>query len=319
MADNSTAEPVVHIIAPSVRFWTYLVANVLSLICSIFVLYYLLVDRALRRALHNHIIIVLLILGFIYELTNIVWILHYSRTGMPMFTSPAFYIFWVFEDYAFYCIQIGLFAWATVERHILIFHDRWLSTSRRRLFVHYVPIGVIIVYDLVYYSIIHFAPFCENSFDSFLAGGIFIPCLFNQTFLGSWDLIVHQLVPTLVIVLSSAGLIGRVIQQKRRLNQPVNWRKHRKMTIQLLSIASIYVIFNCPWAFLIFGFQYGLPESVVGVPLVYAAYLYYYVIFLFPFACFGSLPELRSKLWQKIFPHGARSQVAPTVMMTTDR
>lgn len=286
--------------SPVIRFWTYLVFNILSILCTLFVLYHFLSDRILRRALHNHILIVLLIIGLFYELTNIPWILHHNRTGVPMIASPIFYIIWVCVDYAIYSLQIALFAWATIERHILIFHDSWVSTRQKRLWFHYGPMIGIILYYLIYYSILHFVPFCSNSFDDFLAGGIFIPCVFDRTFLGSWDLIVHQVVPTLIIVIFSAALILRVIWQKKRLNQPVTWRRHRKMTIQLISISSIYVLFNFPWTFLIFGFQYGLPEEVVVVPLVYAAYLYYYVIFLFPFACCGSLTELRQKVLQQI-------------------
>ena len=284
---------------PMIRFWTYLFFNISSMLCTILVLYHLLFDRNLRRALHNHILIVLLIIGLIYECTDIPWILHYNRTGIPMIASPIFYIIWVFIDYSIYSLQIALFAWATIERHILIFHDGWVSTRRRRLLFHYGPIIGIIIYYLIYYSIIHFASFCTNSFDDFLAGGIFIPCLFDRTFLGTWDLIVHQVVPTLIIVIFSLGLIVRVIGQKRRLHQPITWRRHRKMTIQLMCISSVYVLFNFPWTFLIFGFQYGLPDDVVSVPLIYAAYLYYYVIFLFPFACCGSLTELREKILGK--------------------
>lgn len=287
-------------IPPIFRFWSYLFFEILSLIFTLFVLYYLLIDRILRQALHNHVIIVLLFLGLIYEFTDIPWILYYNHTGVPMFQTPVFYIFWVFLDYAFYSLQIALFAWATIERHILIFHDKWLATRKKRLFVHYVPVIAIIIYYLIYYSIVHFAPFCENSFDDFLAGGIFIPCLFSRTILGSWDLIVHQVIPTFIISISSVLLILRVVWQKKRLNQPVTWRRHRKMTIQLISLSCLYIIFNFPWTFLIFAFQYGLPADVVSIPLIYAAYLYYYVIFLFPIACFGSFTELQMKLKKKL-------------------
>jgi hypothetical protein len=297
-------------LSPAFRFWSYLIFDILSIFSSIFVLYYVLSDRTLRRALHNHIIIVLLFIGLIYELTNIPWILHYNRTGMALIQSPTFYIIWVFADYTFYSLQIALFAWATIERHILIFHDAWVSTSRQRCLLHYAPIVSLIVYYLVYYSIVHFVPFCQNSFDDFLAGGIFIPCVFDKTFLGSWDLIVHQVIPTLIIVVFSVGLIIRVIWQKRRLNQPVTWRRHRKMTVQLLMISVLYLVFNFPWTFLIFAVQYGLPERVVSVPLVYASYLYYYIFFLFPLVCCVSLPEIRRTIYRTPFQ---RSRQRPMI------
>lgn len=298
---NDTSAPSDYGLSTSVRFWSYLVFDILSIICSLFALFYLLADRKLRRALHNHIIIVLLFIGLIYEVTNISWILYFNYTGVPMFSTITFYLIWVFVDYAFYSAQIALFAWATIERHILIFHNQWISTKMKRLLLHYTPIGAIPTYCFIYYCVVYFAPVCQNSFDSFIGGGIYIPCTFDRTFLGSWDLIVHQVVPTLIIVFFSVGLIVRVILQKRRLNQAVSWRKHRKMMIQLISISCVYVVFNFPWTFLVFAFQYGLPGEVAHVPLLYAGYLYYYVIFVFPFACCGSLPELRQQVINTIF------------------
>ncbi|CAF4069606.1 unnamed protein product [Rotaria sp. Silwood1] len=259
-------------ISPLVRFWSYLFLDIISILCTLFVLYYLLFDRTHRQALHNHIIIVLLFIGLIYELTDIPWILYYNYWDIPMFSTITFYLIWVFVDYAFYSAQIALFAWATVERHILIFHDKWISTRKKRFFIHYVPIAAIPIYCFIYYCFIYFRSFCENSFDSFIAGGIYIPCLFSRTILGSWDLIVHQVIPTLTIVIFSFLLILRVILQKKRLNQPIKWRRHRKMTIQLLSISCIYLLFNFPWTFLVFAFQYGLPADVAYIPLLYAGY-----------------------------------------------
>ena len=60
------------------------------------------------------------------------------------------------------------------------------------------------------------------------------------------------------------------------------------MTIQLLSISSVYVVFNVPCTVLVFAFQYGLSAEIAHVPLLYTGYLYYYVIFVFPFVCCGS-------------------------------
>jgi hypothetical protein len=55
----------------SIRFWLYLIPDILSPLCSIFVLFHPLFDQTLRQALHNHIIIILLCIGLIYELTSV--------------------------------------------------------------------------------------------------------------------------------------------------------------------------------------------------------------------------------------------------------
>ena len=302
-----------------VRFWAFLFADIVSLIAGLFDLYYLLSDTALRRGLHNHVIIVLLCIGIFYETTNIPWILYNDRNCRPMVRSEIFYFFWTYINYSFYSLQVELFAWATIERHILIFHDHWINTERRRFFIHYLPIIVIIIYYLIYFAFVHFFPFCKSTFDPFLAGGIHIPCVFHRTTLGMWDLMFHQVVPTLVIVTFSIALIIRSVLQRNRLGRSVEWKRYRKMTIQLLSISTIYIAFNGPWVLVIFSFQYGLPESVAIVALVYTGFLYYYVIFVFPFVCCLSLPELRKRAKQKLLcrkkkPLGTTSRLTKSTL-----
>jgi hypothetical protein len=277
------------------RFWAYLFSDIFSLLCSFFTLHFLLTDRTLRQALNNHIRIVLLIIGLIYELTNIPWTLYSDYNHRPLIRSNLFYSFWTYIAQALYALQIELFAWATIERHILIFHDQWVSTSKKRFFVHYFPIGVISIYYIIYYGLVYFGAICVNSFDAFLTIGFNIPCAFDHTILGVWDLMFHQIVPLLIIVSFSIALIVRKILQKNRLRQGVNWRKHRKMIVQLLSISTIYVIFNSPWVLVAFAFQHGLPQNIVLAAFSYTSFLNPYVIFLFPFICCLALPELRKK------------------------
>ncbi|CAF1656359.1 unnamed protein product, partial [Rotaria magnacalcarata] len=281
--------------AQVVRFWTYLFSDVFSLMCTFFDLYYLLTDQTLRHALNNHVIVVLLIVGLIDELTNIPWILYNDHNRAPVIKPYIFYSFWTFINLGFSSLQVALFTWTTIKRHILIFHNHWVATKTKRLFLHYFPIGSIIIYYLIYYSIVLFYPFCESSFEVFLAGGFYIPCVFDHTILGVWDLIVHQTLPNVIIVFSSIALLIRVILQKNHLRQGVHWRKHKKMIIQLLSISAVYIIFNVPWVLVIFAYQYGLSEAVAKGALIYTGFISYFVIFLFPFVCCLSLPELQGR------------------------
>ena len=269
------------------RFWTYLILDILSIACSFFVLYYLLFDRTLRRALNNHVIIVLLFVGLISELTSVPWILYRYHFGVPLIQRPIFYLFSFFFDYAFYTIQVMLFAWATIERHILIFKSQWMSTKIKRFFFHYLPIILILIYCLIYYSIITFGSFCKNSFVSFLAGGYIIPCIYGNVMLAAWELFIHQVTSTLVIVIFSITLMVRVVRQKRKLNQPIQWRKYRMMAIQLLSISALYLIFNSPWILILLATLYGISAKVARIYTFYGIYIRTYVMFLLPFVCCG--------------------------------
>ncbi|CAF0883805.1 unnamed protein product [Adineta ricciae] len=293
------------------RFSCFLVFNITSLTSTLFILAFLLLDRTSRQALYNHIIIVLLILGFIYELTNILFHLYNDYNGVPLSTSPAFYIFWVFLDYSLYSLQIALFAWASIERHILIFHDQWLSTAKKRLFIHYLPPTIIIVYYLIYYCMVYFATPCDYSFDGFLHGGIYIPCPFDRTFLASWDLLVHQVFPTLVIVVFCVALLVRVIRQKARMHRANRWRESRRMTVQLLSISLIYVLFNLPWVTVIFAYQCGWPASLAIDAILFSKFLCYNVIFCFPYVTCLAMKQFRVKVMELTCYRGRGRQVVP--------
>ena len=292
-----------------VRFWSFLVANIISLSCTLFTLYFLLADRTLRRALHNHVIIVLLILGLIYEVTVIPWFLHNDQFDTPWSASRNFYLIWAFLDYGLFSLQLGLFAWATMERHILIFHDRWVSTPKRRFLIHHLPVVGIITYYMVFYCVVYFVIPCNNSFDGFLTGGIYTPCAFESKSIALWDLLLHQVIATLIIIFFSLGLLARVVYQKIRVRQPVQWRKHRKMTIQLCAISLIYFFFNSPWVIVILAFVFGLSLDVVSVGIIYGKYVLYYIIFSFPLVSLLSLSELRAKFLEKILFQRPRRRV----------
>jgi hypothetical protein len=60
---------------------------------------------------------------------------------------------------------------------------------------------------------VYFAKSCETSFNGFLTERMYGPCKFNKANLEVWDLIAHQIVPTLIIVISCIALVLRVIKQ----------------------------------------------------------------------------------------------------------
>jgi hypothetical protein len=122
------------------------------------------------------------------------------------------------------------------------------------------------------------------------------------------------MVPTFVIILSSAILFGRILYQKKRVRQPIHWRKHQKMAIQLLSISVLYLILYIPEMMLEFVYLCGVSEKTGADFVVYADFFSYYVYLLFPFVCAGSLPHLKVKL-KNLFPCWRRQRraIAPEV------
>ena len=308
---NETDLATVEIAIPRlVQFWLYAVSDGLSLACSFFILYCLLFDRALRSALHNHAIMIVLFVDIIYELTDIPWILYYYRYGVPWLSSPLFARFWAFADYGLYGTQIVLFAWATIERHILIFHDRWILTKRRCFYIHYLPLIVLPTYTVLFYIVGSFFVRCADTINYSLASGAPVPCLYAKPAAAKYDLIVNQIAPVLIIVVFSLALLVRVLWQRYHMRQPIQWRKHRKIIVQLLLISVVYLAFASPWSLVLLAYEFGLSRSVGVDYLRYAAFFSYYTVFLFPFMCCLSLSELRVKLKQKLLWYQRPPRVA---------
>ena len=165
-----------------------------SIICSIFALYYLLFDRNLRNGLNNHVIILILIIGLICQLTDYPWLLYYYKHNGIWKRSLIFCEIWGYIDWGLYITQTILFAWTTIERHILIFHDKWLLTKRKRLFIHYIPPILIIFYCLIMYLIVYFFPSCENVVDYFYVTCI-DACLFDSGIYSIYDTIIDEVLP----------------------------------------------------------------------------------------------------------------------------
>lgn len=296
------------------RFWFLIILNALSIVCSLFVLYHLVFDRNLRKAMNNHIIIILLFIGIFLELTDIPYVIHFYRFDDTWQFTVQFSQFWTFIDYGFYSIQMLLFAWATIERHILIFHDQWLSTKKKRFFLHYLPIIIIIVYCLIYYLIIIVFLACDYMNYQSLVNGVPFPCVYEYSVVYTWDLIFNQIVSAMITAIFSVALLIRVLYQKARLFRQIQWRKQRKMTIQLLSVTILYQVFNFPWAFLQFCYVVKIPIDTDGVVFSTVYFLPYYLIELFPFVCCGMLPDLNKKIRKLFFIQRQTRVVQPATM-----
>ncbi|CAF1238855.1 unnamed protein product [Adineta ricciae] len=218
----------------SVRFWLFLITDILAILCSSFNLYHLLFDRTLRQALHNHIIIVLLFAGLIYQLTTVPLMLYYfyCGNGWILTLSPTFARLWTFVDYTCYATQIIGFAWACIERHILIFHQQWLATRKKRFFLHYLATIIVFTYCFIFFFVYILFPACEGIINPSPFNGVPVPCTLSESFLGKWDTICHGIIATFTIVIASSALLFRVLWQKIRLNRAIQWRKalrrHRK-------------------------------------------------------------------------------------------
>jgi hypothetical protein len=285
----------------SIRFWLLLLADIPSVICTIFILFHMFTDRVLRRALQNHVIAALLISGMAIQLIDIPFYLTFIRFNhiWPQ-TQTACFIWW-YADVGICFTSVVILAWASIERHILVFHDNWVSTRKKRFLIHYLSLFTVIGYPLCFYLLALLLYPCNHStIDYSLPWCHYSPCYYNNSWLHLWDIVMNRLLPSVFITTCNIGLLCRVLWYKHyRFRRPIVWRKHRKMIIQLVSVAAVYLLFGFP----LFIVQICTTSNVQLNPQIHF-YLYFFsflTILAVPFVCLASLPNrITRNTWNKL-------------------
>jgi hypothetical protein len=136
----------------SLQFWFSLSFHIPSIICYLFVLVYILSQKTQRQALHNHSILVLLFIAFTIVIFDYSWTIDsFRHEGKVWLQAPTFCEIWWLLDFGFYDACTVVLAWASFERHILIFHFSLVNTKRKRIFIHYLPLVFIVIYLSIFY------------------------------------------------------------------------------------------------------------------------------------------------------------------------
>lgn len=285
-----------------VRFWLMLLFNIPSVICSFSLIFYIIFNRHQRHGLHNHTILFILIFGLPVQLMDINFYLVFYHYGIIQPTEPIVCLLWWFADYGIYNGGLFLMFWLATERHILIFHDRWVSNRRGRFLFHYLPLILITAYILIFYIYVIFFLPCENTYAYTVPVCGASPCYQSYGVLGMFEFMVNTSIPIILEGIVSIGLVIRVQWQKRRLRQATQWRKNRRMIIQLFLVSGVNIILNLPISLIPIAHLCGLPPEYGVQAQLYFFFLGYFVIFLFPFVSLSQFPELRKRMKRKIFP-----------------
>ena len=283
---------------------------VISILCYIFVFYHFLATASIRRALNNHVIILLLITYAIQTVFDTPLHLDYFRTGIYWPPTLNYCFFLLMMDYILYEIGMQLMLWASIERHILIFHPALFNTRARLLIGHYLPLSFCCVYPTVYYTyFILFYP-CESYYDMSTFSCVGACFLWTNSAMAYYELIANGFLPVCLVALFSMTLIGRVLWKKRQMGRQMTWRKNRKMTIQLLGISTTFLIFN-------FGyFTIALVQMVRDPSFGQSVTIWFFAVnvcapqLVFPFLCLSTLSNLGKKL-KSLNPWHHRAVVNP--------
>ena len=312
---NTTTDTTVDL-TPSrtIQFWTILAFEIPSLACILYLLSHLLFKKKLRQALNNHVIIILLFLCLLVELIDDpLYLDAYLHRGPSSFVlTPTICLIWWLIDYGVYGAITLFMTWAAFERHILIFYQhRCLNTPWKRMIFHFTPLAIISIYSVGFYLGVLVLPPCENEFDYEVEACGISPCYEQIPWLSIWDYLVNGALFTVIEALLSVALLVRVVYRRYRVQQSMNWRKHRKMTIQLLSISSLSLSITLPQAVLT-SIQQVIPGMAdFGVEFEsYLSYLTTFVVLFLPFICLGCFTEL----WPRFRRQHRERAVAPVPM-----
>ncbi|CAF3555950.1 unnamed protein product [Rotaria socialis] len=274
-----------------IKFYLFISIELPSVSISIYIFYKFYHSYEIRSRINNHSILALLVVSFIALTTELPITLQYHSSGHVKPEDERFCLFWIWYNYSLKAIDLFLMAWTSIERHILIFHSYLVLTSIGKLKWHYIPLVISFVYvPLFYFLCVTIYP-CENNFDysSHLCRSI---CFHKITWLSTFDWITNILLPSLIIEFGSITLLIRILIQFKKMKRTIKWQATRKMTLQLISISSLYSIFWISFTLISVIRLFFIPEFLDKMTLYYFHYSPYFVQLLMPCMCLFCLPEL---------------------------
>ena len=312
---TSTSNNVQFTLSLSARFWLLLLFDIPSLACSLALLFHLFTNATARRALNNHVIMALLVVGLFSQLIDIPFYLSFLRLGYVWPSVPVSCLLWWFSATGISNLTNLLMAWASIERHILVFHNQWLRTRKVRFLAHYLPLATVLFYGSGFYLVLLLMFSCEQE-SAYHSDWCLYPCYYDHQQIAFYDTLVNSILPTPVIVFASLLLIIRVIRRKYYFHRRIEWRRHRAMIMQLLSIQALFLLFNLPMASIVLTDVCGFLSDSTEQLVYYAYFLYHYVSLLMPFVCLAALPDFRKRMKRHIQMLDWENKIRPMIFAT---
>ena len=289
--DSQTSSGVIN----RVKFSVFLSLQIPSILCSLYLFAQYAIRANLRRSIHYHILVVLLCSSLVFVMIPVSASEAFFYTSTVRPASNLFCSMWIWIHYSINIGNLMLMAFACAERHWLLFRLNALETRQKRMFYHYMPMAICLLYPVLFYFVLIFLYPCTAMYD-FNQLLCLLPCYFKNRLLTSTDTFLNNWAPIVAIPLLSSTVFVRFLSQKRRMQMEIfQWKRDRKMVIQLLSIVALYI---CMWgpvkAMTIFNLVWNVPK-----PFQFQVdYLYsfpYFIHLLYPFVILLSNPELRRR------------------------
>ncbi|UJR19696.1 hypothetical protein I4U23_022830 [Adineta vaga] len=290
------------IVLHRVKFYLLLFLQIPSILLYLLIFTFFITHRLQLKILKNQGLVLLLLVNFLVASCVLPMTIHFYHLSRVSPASAAYCTFWTFFEYTLNVSSEILMAIISVQRHIFILNGNLLHIRIKRILYHYVPLLFGVAYPTILYFSLVVIYYCDGIYWDFslvLCG--YANCyLKNDSMLATFDWALHNGIPIVIIILANLVLIIRVIHQKRRLQQVITWRKQRRMTLQLFSIASLYFIAWVPITVIAVIEHIHASELAAEIQSKYVVDLLYLVCLLMPLVCIGVIPELR-KWIKKLF------------------
>jgi hypothetical protein len=275
------------------KFIVILLLQIPAIILFLCIFAFFITNRIHLRQLQNRALLVLFIVNFIQLTFNLPIFLDFVRLNRVSPATGAYCRFWMFVESTLDSANEFLVAIMCFQRHILIFKPNIFHSRSKLYLFYYLPLLFAVVYSVGFYmgSVIFYP--CDASqwnFTLTICGDT--TCYFSSNrSLALYDWIVNTGLAIVVIILANIVLVIRVIRQKSRRQRVITWSKQRRMTLQLLSISSLYLVTWLPSIVLGSMSQFNPSSYLYGIQEDYISDIHYFICLLLPWICIGMLPD----------------------------
>ena len=282
-----------------IKFIILLALIVPSIAMSFTIFIHFATSRAVRAIDHQHSVIVLLIITLVQVLTDIPMVLDFYRFGGVVRLQTAAYCQgWTTIDFSLFAAGAYIMAWISIERHLMIFHRPWLGAdgSWKKWWLHVAPWIICPMCPISFYALaIDISPMCTSLWSSsaFQCGG---PC-YLATNWAAVDIFINVVFPIAIIITANLALIIRVIHQRKTVGgrAAINWRRQRKMVLQLGAISVWYLSVWLPIATIQLT-EFYIDPTFLSAQVGIVVYLDYIALLILPAVCMPSIPQLFKRL-----------------------
>ena len=274
-----------------IKFSILLALQCLALPAYLYVFYQFRQKRQLRESLFHHVILLLLVVSFLFLTIALPFTQAYLYTSRVYPGSNIFCAFWNWIHYSVNIVNLFLMAFASIERNWLIFHPLFTRSNRGKILLHYAPLLFCLVYPTAFYFGAIFLHQCPPFYDYTQLLCVW-PCYFNSIRWSIIDVYFNNLTILFCIPVFCSIIYLRVFIRKRVMQRQVfQWRRDKKMILQLWAVSSLYMAVWVPLQLLSLINTFIDPTFLIQLSLDYLFLLPYMIHFFYPFIVILTYPK----------------------------